>query len=413
MYSYYEDLLDLQEDYNDRSTQAAEDEWNKIEQQNNLGLLSDEETYQKKLEWIKKYCPEYSDEWYSYYKDVYDYQQEYAKKQLDEYKDKLKEQVSTLKSSLSEIVSEYKEKYKEIQSNIDSFKSKLLSLGDAFSVIENEDGSKTLKVNDLQEQMQQMKEYTAYIKKLKEQGASQAMLEELTSMDTEDGLAFAKNLANMSSEDFAQVNDYYNQREKLAEELATDLYSSDTDDLNRQLVDDVVEKFGMLPEEIQAIGEKTVASFIAGLTSGDLSDKTSDFVDSLVSTLNTGIDNIELTNTTIDLTASLDDLADTDTYSIGKSLGDDFADGFEDALADLKSKLGDLQATVSAEQSSVSAEYTAGSSASQGTSGTQSTAGGDKVVVENKTTVKLELDGEKLAEKVIEKTDTINRRKGK
>ena len=44
------------------------------------------------------------------------------------------------------------------------------------------------------------------------------MLNELTSMDAADGMAFAKNLANMSDADFAQINDYYKQRDELAEQ---------------------------------------------------------------------------------------------------------------------------------------------------------------------------------------------------
>lgn len=299
-WDYYEDLKKLQDDYADDSKKAAEEaakeheeavkaEWKAIEHQNEIGLLSDEEAYKKKLEFIQKYCPEYSDEWYDYYKDIYDYQKDLSDKQLDELKDSMEDQLDVVKGGLKDVLSEYKSAYKDIQSNIDSYKKKLLSIGDAFDVVENKNGSKTLKVNDLTKQMAEMRKYNEYIKKLKASGASQSMLEELTSMDTADGMEFAKNLANMSDADFAQINDYYKQRDELAQELATDLYAPDTAALNDKLKSDIYEQFGLLPEEIQAIGTDAVDAFIAGLDSGDLSDKVNNFFDKFFEDTKEGI----------------------------------------------------------------------------------------------------------------------------
>lgn len=577
-WDYYEDLKKLQDDYADDSKKAAEEaakeheeavkaEWKAIEHQNKIGLLSDEEAYKKKLEFIQKYCPEYSDEWYDYYKDVYDYQKDLSDKQLDELKDSMEDQLDVVKGGLKDVLSEYKSAYKDIQSNIDSYKKKLLSIGDAFEVIENKNGTKTLKVNDLTKQMAEMRKYNEYVKKLKASGASQSMLEELTSMDSADGMEFAKQLANMSDADFAQINDYYKQRDELAQELATDLYSSDVSDLNQKLADDITEQFGLLPEEIQAIGADAVDAFIAGLDSGDLHDKVDNFFDKFFEDTKGSVkkmtsddfmteaekklfnfnkkmkDEYQLGN--VDLTARpkvemddgstatvlsafdflwqgdeengqyvavhytpilpdgtiLDDktlseylngtlssaedilakdaenkgivlkvdsdlglteediksietgkytqriqdlmkscdewdvalheiqeqwvdisnaaekakdsgsdpidlsgLADTDTYSVGEQLGKDFADGFNSAI-------GDLTASVQAEQANVTAEYT-----TKGKSDTSSKSDNqniERIIIEDHIKAELVVDGEKMAEKMIEKTETINRRKGK
>ena len=411
-WQYYEDLIDLQNDYADSITKANEQlaeeqkaavkaEWDAIEHQNQIGLLSDEEAYQKKLAFIQKYCPEYSDEWYEYYKDVYDYQQAYADKQLDTLKDNMQDQIDVVKDGLKDILSEYKSAYKDIQSNIDSFKSKLLSLGDAFSIIENEDGSKTLKVNNLQEQMAEMRKYTEYIKKLKEQDASQGLLEELTSMDAADGMEFAKNLANMSSADFAEINDYYKQRDDLAQELAEDLYSSDVSKLNEKLVSDISEQFGMLPEEIQAIGAESVNAFIEGLGTGDLSEQVNSFIDSFGTELDNGLDTM-FDNWNESITESISD----SVYEAGKTSGQDFVEGFNEALAE-------LEAAVTAEQAKITAEYSAGNLKAE----KQAIGGGEngqkKIVIENHMRTTLEVDGKKLAETVTENQNTINRGKGK
>ena len=434
-------------------------------------------------------------------------------------------------------------------------------------MVENKNGTKTLKVNDLTKQMAEMRKYNEYIKKLKASGASQSMLEELTSMDSADGMEFAKQLANMSDADFAQINDYYKQRDELAQELATDLYAPDTAALNDKLKSDIYEQFGMLPEEIQAIGTDAVDAFIAGLDSGDLHDKVDNFFDKFFEDTKEGIKkmtsddfmsdaekrlfnfnkkmkdeyqlgNVDLTarpkvemddgstatvlsafdflwqgdeengqyvavhytpilpNGTIlddktlseylngtlssaedilakdaenkgivlkvdtdlglteediksietgkytqriqDLMKSCDEwdvalheiqeqwvdisnaaeeakdsssdpidlsgLADTDTYAMGEQLGNDFADGFN-------SVIGDLTASVQAEQANVTAEYT-----TKGKSDTSSKSDNqniERIIIEDHIKAELVVDGEKMAEKMIEKTETINRRKGK
>lgn len=121
-------------------------------------MLTSEEAYQKRKELIGEYCPEYSDEWYDYYKTVCDYEQEFAEKQLEDRKAALNEELSAVKTNIGSIISEYKSAYSEIQNNISSYKSRLLSVaGDVFSVeeTENPDGTKTrtLKVNDIKAQI--------------------------------------------------------------------------------------------------------------------------------------------------------------------------------------------------------------------------------------------------------------------
>ncbi|MGN0598887.1 MAG: phage tail tape measure protein [Oscillospiraceae bacterium] len=411
-WQYYENLIKLQDDYADDAKKAEEKaareredavkaEWKAIEHQNSIGLLSDEDAYKKKLEFIQKYCPEYSDEWYDYYRDVYDYQQAYADKQLDELKDSMEDQIDVVKDGLKDILSEYKSAYKDIQSNIDSFKNKLLSLGDAFSVIENKDGSKTLKVNNLTEQMEEMRKYTEYVKKLKSEGASQSLIEELTSMDAADGMEFAKRLANMSDADFAQINDYYKQRDELAQELAEDLYSSDVSKLNENLVNDIVEQFDLLPEEIQAIGAESVNAFIEGLGAGDLSEQVESFIGNFGTELDNGLDTMFE-----DWDEKISESIGDSIYEAGKTSGEDFVNGFNEALSE-------LEAAVTAEQAKITAEYSGETKLTNERTDLGTADGNQKLVIENKSQITLEVDGKQLAETVEEHQNTIDRGKGK
>ena len=401
-WKYYEDLYDMQQDFADKSKDAydkqLQDEWNAIEHSNALGLESDEQTLQRKLDFIQKYCPEYSEKWYDYYKDVYDMQQAEEQKQLDSLKDSMSDQIDTVKDGLNSILKAYKEAYKDIKDNIDSYKKKLLSVGDAFEVIENKDGSKTLKVNNLKEQMAEMRKYNDYIKKLRDEGASASLISELTSMDFADGSAFAKNLASLSDKDFAEINNYYQQRDELAQSLAEDMYQPDITNLNNTLEADITAQFEQLPEAIRAAGIDAVNAFIMGLGDGDLYEQVNTFCDNFIEACN---DSIKNADTSIDI----DSLTDTDTYAIGQQLGNDFVAGFNAAAAD-------IQATVQSEQAQITASYMAGSKSSD-TAQSVSEDRTECIIIENHISAQLDVDGEKMAEKVIEKTETINRRKGK
>lgn len=420
-WKYYENLIGLQNDYADDIKKANEKlvdeqkasvkaEWDTIEHQNKIGLLSDEDTYKAKLAFIQKYCPEYSDEWYDYYKDIYDYQKSVGDEQLETLKGSMQEQVDVVSESLKDIVSEYKEAYKKIQDNIDSYKKKLLSVGDALSVIKNKDGSKTLKVNDLREQLAAMREYHKYMTELKNAGASAGLLSELNSMDFADSSAFAKNLAGLSSSDFAQINDYYKEKEQLAQELANELYQPDIDKINTDLVANIKSTLGTeLPEVMRTAGMAALDEFIAGLTGNNLAEQVEDFGTKFTKDLSESIKN-GINND--DFAIDFDNLFTQDPYTAGQNFGSDFADGFNAALEE-------MTVAVQAEQAQVSAEYTmkntsaAAENADAAGTKSKTSSASECIVIENHVHAQLDVDGRKMAETTIEYEDIINREKGK
>lgn len=405
-WKYYEDLYACQKESAENSIKLAEEaareqadirdrEWNNIAHKQSLGLLSAEDAYRRQLAFIQKYCPEYSDEWYSYYQTVLEYQRDAQQKQVDSVRD-----------GIAELVAEYKSAYKELENERTGYKKRLMSVGSLFSVDtetdENGNTSKIVTVENMRKQMAEMQKYHDYVAKLKSRGASKELIGELTAMDFEDGSFTAQNLAQMSTAEFDEINELYRKKEELAEKLSNELYEPEFDELNEGLVNGVLDKFGTLPAEIQEIGAEALAAFIAGLTDGDLSEQVEAFTDRLADDFSEALENA-FAGTELDYSA----LLNADTYSIGKKAGEDYADGFNEALAQVRAAIAAEQnfsaASTAPKRYSETVPQTSAEPSARG-------ASADRIVIRNH--IEVDMDGEKVAEKVIEKEEIINYRKG-
>ena len=308
MRSFQREMLNDKNEYNDALAKADEDaagelaqarekEWTDIDKLEESGLFSSEEILRMRKDWIAKYCSEYSDEWYDYYNTVYQMEVDAAEDALAARKAYLNDELSAVKENLNVILSEYNSKYGEIQNNISSYKSKLLNAaGSTFSIeeTENPDGTKTktYRVANIKAQIDAMKKLHETLSKMKADGASASLIQEILNMSPEDGLQMAEYLIN--SGDLASVNELYKQRDEEAQSMAEEFYSEDVKELNADTAADIIAAYDGLPEEMQEIGAQAMDSLLDGLASGavdisaflaseigDFSGNSSDYINGL------------------------------------------------------------------------------------------------------------------------------------
>lgn len=327
-----ENATQTEEEAAKTTEEILEEKWQSISKLENLGVLTSEEAYKQRKALIEKYCPEYSDEWYDYYKIVYDYEQEFAEKQLEERKAALNEELSAVKANIDSIISEYKSSYAEIQNNISSYKSKLLSVaGDVFSVeeTENPDGTKTrtLKVNDIKAQIDKMKRYHELVLEMKKSGASASLLQEMMSLDPDDGIQMAEYM--LSSGDFEQINELYKERDAIAQQLAEDFYSPELEELNSSTTDKILEQYSGLPEEFRELGSIAALNLVLGINDGiaDLSSNFAISAEALFDTTGAAIDNLSADDVTVNA-----DVRSEDMHEKGLTDGEQYAEGFEQGV---------------------------------------------------------------------------------
>ena len=389
--------------------QAIQDKWDSISKQESLGLISSEEAYKQQLALIEKYCPEYADEWYSYYAEILDYQ-----------RDALREQVQGVRDSISDIVSEYQTEFSKIEDSISSYKNRLLSVEPVFTIKTETDDegndTTTYTVENMTKQMEKMQKYHNFVKNLKDRGVSSEVLSELTTFDFDDGMVFAENLAKSSDEELEKISALYAERDKLAEDLANELYAPEMNRLNEELFVDITAQFGTLPAEIRAIGNASLNSFAEGLLENkeNLAEAAQEFISSFFEACDEGISSgsVGMENVGENIAAML---GEQDTYSIGYESGSSFAEGLSDALGNaegLFSRLMSGHADVSASLVTAGQADTVNYGASSWSGSSGGSGKTEKIILENKEEVTVKIDREVLGKTVMEWTKEYQRGTG-
>ncbi|MBQ5332419.1 MAG: hypothetical protein J6K92_04070, partial [Oscillospiraceae bacterium] len=323
---------------------------------------------------------------------------------LELQRDGYKKQLSIATTGINSLLDEYKKKMGELESNISSYKAKLLSVGDVFSVTEttDKDGKKvrTYTVENLKEQMAQMRKYHEYVKELKASGASEGLISELTSMNFTDGTQFGKYLTSLSSTEFSQINELYKEREALADQLSQDLYAGEAEKINSALLTAVDSAIMQLPGQAQAAGRQFLSDFISGLDLSveDISDEVSNFVSGFTELYNYALEDFDLTH------GFSIALGGMNTYSMGQDLARDLAAGFN---AEMERDISNIK--ISQANAGI---YFGGSYKSNAAPATVNKPSADNIQLNANITTDVILDYEKVGRAVYKYIEQVQHRQG-
>lgn len=415
------------------NTKKLESGFEKLDHQYNTGsIATEQELYEKKKALLDKYGSEtYKDHW-KYYEEIYGYEKEFAEasKKLEEEKlketakstteitkkiqegmeknlkvtkDGLKKQLSATKSSLSGITSEYSKAMSDLQSNISGYKNKLLSVGDIFSVNETEKNGqkvKTYTIENIDKQMKEMEKYHSYVMKLKANGASQGLIEELTSLDFEDGAQFGKYLSGLSDKEFAKINNYYKKRDDLADELSKDMYKGEAEKLNSVLMECVNTALNSLPAAAQTAGSAMLTGIMEGIGStDDLTERMTTFTDSFAEVFESAVDDMDL-NKSFSIA-----LGGIDAHAEGQELGKQLMNGFDEELKKHRSE-------ISVSQTSSAENLASDTSAKNAGTKTSGSSKNDNITIDTTNNITVQIDSETVSRSTEHSRKTKERRTG-
>lgn len=228
--------------------QELADKWAELDHKYAMGIIAtDGDLYTERLALLSEYGDESNKDHWKYYEQIHSYEKQQNEKRLEEDKKRdderkaeeekrFNESKKSLENNLNDLNSIYKEKYSELENMQSDYRSRLMAIGgDVFTVETktDEDGGETkeFKINDIEAQMVAMRSYHEDIKKLKEDGASAALLSEINALSTEDAMGMADYIAGLSEEERRQVIELYKQKEAVADELSADLYAKDAQNM--------------------------------------------------------------------------------------------------------------------------------------------------------------------------------------
>lgn len=417
----------------DADTQKLESGFEKLDHQYNTGsIATEQELYEKKKALLDKYGSEtYKDHW-KFYEEIYGCEKDFAEaskkleeeklketakttseinkkiregmeKNLKDTKDGLKKQLSATKSSLSSIISEYSKAMSDLKSNISGYKNKLLSVGDIFSVDETEKNGqkvKTYTIANIDKQMNEMEKYHSYVMKLKANGASQGLIEELTSLDFEDGAQFSKYLSGLSDKEFAKINNYYKKRDDLADELSKDMYKGEAEKLNSVLMECVNTALTSLPAAAQTAGRAMLSGIMEGIgNSDDLTERMTTFTDSFAEVFESAVDDMDL-NKSFSIA-----LGGIDAHAEGQELGRQLMNGFDEELKKHRSE-------ISVSQTSSAEKLASDTSAKNAGTKTSGSSKNDNITIDTTNNITVQIDSETISRSTEHSRKTKERRTG-
>ena len=417
----------------DANTQKLESGFEKLDHQYNTGsIATEQELYEKKKALLDKYGSEtYKDHW-KFYEEIYGCEKDFAEaskkleeeklketakttseinkkiregmeKNLKDTKDGLKKQLSVTKSSLSSIISEYSKAMSDLKSNISGYKNKLLSVGDIFSVNETEKNGqkvKTYTIANIDKQMKEMEKYHSYVMKLKANGASQGLIEELTSLDFEDGAQFGKYLSGLSDKEFAKINNYYKKRDDLADELSKDMYKGEAEKLNSVLMECVNTALTSLPAAAQTAGRAMLSGIMEGIgNSDDLTERMTTFTDSFAEVFESAVDDMDL-NKSFSIA-----LGGIDAHAEGQELGRQLMNGFDEELKKHRSE-------ISVSQTSSAENLASDTSAKNAGTKTSGSSKNDNITIDTTNNITVQIDSETVSRSTEHSRKTKERRTG-
>ena len=227
-----------------------------------------------------------------------------------------------------------------------------------------------------------MKKYHSYVKSLKQSGASQGLLEELTSLDFEDGAVFGKYLSGLSDAEFSKINDYYNERDALADELSKGLYEGEAEKLNSILQGCVNDALEALPPAAQTAGKKMLAGIMDGMAGGeDLTERMNAFMDGFSEVYDKALEEIDLGK---GFSAAIGGI---NAYAEGQNLAKQLMNGFDDEMKKYRSE-------ISVSQTAAAAGLASGGAAQAAQTTPDSGKKSDKISVDTTNNITVQIDGE-------------------
>ena len=169
-------------------------------------------------------------------------------------------------SALEEYQKEYDKSLNELQESQDSMADKLKGYGDLFTNVQSDTGN-YLELGDLQSEIDKITAYGDALEALKQRGAPESLISEITSMNVDDATAYTNKLLSKTDEDYAEYMKLWEEKQATAADVAKRFYSSEFDNLKSEFVDKLPNELSGVKTEMRDLGVLSGQGVAAGFRS--------------------------------------------------------------------------------------------------------------------------------------------------
>ena len=255
-------------------------------------------------------------------------QKDWNDKQLETQEKAAKEQLQAQLSALQEYKQEYESALQEIEQSQQSMADKLMSYGELFGTITDEEtGASFIELGDLEEEINAIERYGDALEQLKSRGVPEGLLDEVVNLNVDDAIAYTDQLLNMTDDQYEKYMQLWEQKQEAAEEVARKFYQDEMDAMTEEFVDRIPGELSGLKDDMRTIGVNSIQGLINGIQSmsGMLADAARQVISDALSAMRSEADIHSPSKKTENL--------------IGKPLAQGIEVGFLDQLASIKNTM--------------------------------------------------------------------------
>lgn len=165
-------------------------------------------------------------------------EKDWNKKQLEAAKQAEQKKLQERLTALQEFKQKYESELAAIEQKESSLSDKLFDYGELFTRVQDENSEKEIfKLTDLDESIKKIQQYNEQIEKLKEKGLDGGLLAEVADMNIDDALDFTAKLDSLSVGEFESYVEKFEEKRRLANEVAKQFYSDEMEELAMNAVE--------------------------------------------------------------------------------------------------------------------------------------------------------------------------------
>lgn len=167
-----------------------------------------------------------------------------------------------LKTKVKDITEEAQTQYDEIIKNQANLESKLSDYGKLYS----KDAEGNISIEKIEKQTEALRKFGEYLDKLKENGASAELLNEIINAGVEEGTIVAEKLVNNTSL-FEKVNEAWTLKQEEVKTIATKFYQDELTTLDTEFTQKLDTALATIPEQCTNVGIDAIKGVIEGIKS--------------------------------------------------------------------------------------------------------------------------------------------------